>query len=109
MMEKLNSGMTLALRELNGQGPVEVMTRMTDFNVTTVNGPQGPAAVPCNSLVAFVAETFRELPGDDPVEASGVFEFRCREAGPDGAAVFKNLYLRGTDVFLLRVMSKVAL
>jgi len=107
-METWNQGLTLALRELNGQGPVEVMTRMTDFNVTTVNGPQGPTAVPCNSLVAFVAETFREIPRGD-FEESGVFEFRCREKGPDGAAVFKNLYLRGADVFLLRVMSKVAL
>ena len=60
------SSMGHALRHLGGQGPIEVLTRVRDFNIQTVEGPDGKAVtVPADTLVAFTAQAFRQLSNAD--------------------------------------------
>lgn len=98
------STMGLALRTIE-EGPVEVLTRVTDFNLQLLKGPNGEAVeYPANTLVAFKAVAFREIRAEDSTD---VWEFRTvedTEAGP----VNMLLYLRGEDIFLVRAVSKVA-
>jgi hypothetical protein len=102
--------MNLALRELcdadsaSGEGPIEVMTRYRDFNVVTVQNPQGqPMQAPADSLIAFTAQRFREL-GDK----SGVWEFRVEAPTKPGApTAMARLYLCGEDILTVRALSKV--
>jgi hypothetical protein len=108
------SQMGIALRELcgeggRGDGPIEVMTRLADFNVVTVDGPQGPVSAPANSLIAFTAQSFRELRlGDAPCD---VWEFRVQApvSKGSGQSTWATMYVAGADVFLVRAPSKVAL
>jgi len=97
----MKGAMGLALRTLK-EGPVEVLTRVMDFNLQQIVGPQGqPMEYPANTLIAFKALAFRE------VGESDLWEFRTQEpseAGPVSAL----LYLRGEDIFLIRALSKVA-
>lgn len=95
------ASMGIALRNLNGQGPIEILTRVSDFNISTVEGPDGKSmSVPANTLVAFTAQSFRELGSDD------VWEFRTMTPTPAGPAA-SLIYLRGEDLFMVRAMSKV--
>lgn len=107
--ENKTSPMGTVLRYLKGEqntgeGPVEVKTRITDFNIATVQGPDGqPAAVPANTLISFQAETFREIEA-----GSDVWEFRTM--AQEGAAVpgrIMQLYFSGADLLMVRVPSKV--
>jgi len=100
--------MCRALRELDGKGPVEVLTRLRDFNIQTVQGPKGaPVDVPADTLIAFMATSFRELLDDDQT-GSDVWAFRTTQPLEGGAAAVHHVYLRGDDVFMLRVPSQVA-
>jgi hypothetical protein len=107
-----SSPMGLVLRSLcgegaRGDGPVEVMTRLSDFNVVEVQGPQGPMPAPANSLVAFTAQAFRELL-DGRGRGHDVWEFRVRQSTPAGPTTAL-LYIAAKDIFLIRAPSKVAL
>ena len=113
------SPMGVALRHLcgdrsSGEGPLAVMTRLSDFNVVTVQDPQGnPMSAPANSLVAFTAQSFRELSREGPVEGveepCDVWEFRVQTPGRDSApSTWALMYLSGADIFLVRAPSKVA-
>lgn len=115
------SPMGLALRELRGDqvvadGPVEVMTRCQDFNILDMQGPEGPVSVPAQSLIAFTAQSFRELAPEADRGQSGeldadgrvrrpsdVWEFRVQ--GSDGA--YARMYLQGADILLVKAPSKV--
>lgn len=103
--------MGVVLRSLcnggSGDGPIEILTTKTDFNVITVEGPRGPMEAPANSLVVFTAFSFRELLHDSvPCD---VWEFRVQSATKPGAPpTWAMLYLAGVDIFLIRTPSKVA-
>lgn len=91
----------IVLRHLNGEGPIEVMTRVRDFNIQQVAGPKGPMEIPADTLVTFTAQTFREL------GASDEWEF-VTMVPSSGGPVKAYVYVNGTDIFLIRAMSKVA-
>jgi hypothetical protein len=102
--------MGLVLRELSGdskvgEGPIEVMLRVSDFNVIDINTAQGKQVVPATSLVAFTALSFRELMTDDdePV-GSDVWEFRVET--PEGPQAL--MHVHGPDVLTVRARSKIA-
>lgn len=113
------SSMGIALRHLcseggSGEGPIEVMTRLADFNVVTVEGPGGPVAAPANSLIAFTAMSFRELhvgaPDSVSHSRSDVWEFRVQTPTTEGAPpTWATMYLAGSDILLVRAPSKVAI
>lgn len=98
------SSMGHALRHLGGQGPIEVLTRVRDFNIQTVEGPDGKAVtVPADTLVAFTAQAFRELSNAD---GGDVWEFQTMMPTAGGPARAM-IYLRGEDLFMVRALSKV--
>lgn len=103
----MSNSMGLVLRELNGQGPVEVLTRVKDFNIQTVNNGDREAVVPADTLVAFRAGSFRELEVDDG--PSDLWEFRTSQPLEGGAVTQHKVYLRGEDIFMVRVPSQLAL
>lgn len=117
----------LALRELRGDqtvgdGPVEVATRLQDFNILNMMGPnKEPVSVPAQSLVAFTAQSFREVTqeqqvvveSDDPTdeghretETIGVDVWEFRVQTPEGT--FARMFLDGSDILFVRAPSKVA-
>jgi len=97
--------MSRALRELNGEGPVEVMTRLKDFNVQTMQDAKGQMIdVTADTLVAFRAGSFRELKTEDG-ESTDVWEFRTSRPLEAGAVAQDKIYLRGADIFMLRTPS----
>ena len=107
--EKTVSPMGLALRYLKGdqnigEGPIEVKTRLADFDVVTFTSPSGPAAVPGTPLIGFVAQAFREVESD-----SDLWEFRVSMGpGPEGVpGQIKLIYVAGADLLLVRAPSKV--
>lgn len=89
-----------ALKHLGGQGPVEVLTKVRDFNLQTVESEGKAMTVPADTLVAFTAQSFREV-GD-----SDVWEFQTMVPTPGGPARAM-IYVRGEDVFMVRCLSKV--
>lgn len=92
------STMGVALRHLGGNARVEVMTRVRDFNIMTMQDPQGkPATVPADTLISFSATQFREIEND-------VWEFRTH--GDDGSQ--RLLYVRGEDLLIVRCVPQVA-
>lgn len=93
----------VALRHI-GRGPIEVMTRLTDFNIQMMAGPGGKEVeVPTNSLVTFSAQNFRELSDSDE------WEFTTLAPSQNGAPpVTAYVYLSGKDIFLIRAISQVA-
>jgi hypothetical protein len=97
-----NSSKGVVLKHLGGEGPVEIMTRVTDFNVQQIQGPDGKTVeFPANTLVAFTAQKFREL-GD-----SDEWEFVTLMPSPTGQPVRAYIYLSGRDIFMVRAISKV--
>jgi len=107
--------MNLALRELCnqdsavGEGPIEVLTRHRDFNVVEVRNAQGqPMSAPADSLIAFTAQSFRELKSSDGVSSTGVWEFRVEAPTKPGApAASARMFLSGSDILTIRALSKV--
>lgn len=105
---KDDQGMSAALvhlwTESGGEGPVEVMTRLEDFNVITVPDERGkPTSVPARTLVLFTALRFRRLNSE-----SDVWEFQvAQEVGPGVPPVTAYIYIAGSDVFMLKRLSKV--
>lgn len=96
-----NSSKGVVLKHLGGEGPIEVMTRVMDFNVQEVAGPDGKTmAIPANTLVAFTAQKFRELGDTDEWEFITIVP---SQAGPVRAYI----YLSGGDIFMIRAASKV--
>lgn len=92
----------VVLKHLGGEGPIEVLTRVADFNVQQVTGPDGKVIdFPANTLVAFTAQKFREL-GD-----SDEWEFITVVPTPSGAPTRAYIYLSGKDIFMIRALSKV--
>jgi hypothetical protein len=89
-----------------GDGPIEVLTRVADFNVVEVAGPNGPMPAPANSLVAFTAQRFEELFGSDG-ERGDVWKFRVMAQGPGGAVIGMDMFLAGADIFVVRAPGKV--
>ena len=82
-----------------GEGPIEVKTRVTDFNVITMTAPNGQAQhVPANTLISLTADSFREVD-----EGSDVWEFRV--TGDKGERQF--MYFAGSDLLTVRAASKV--
>lgn len=97
-----SSSKGIVLKHLGGEGPIEVMTRMMDFNIQQVTGPDGKVVeIPANTLVAFTAQKFREL-GD-----SDEWEFITLVPSPTGTPVRAYIYLSGRDIFMVRAASKV--
>lgn len=99
-----HSSKGIVLRHLK-TGPIEVMTRVADFNIQEVKGPNGQTAeFPATTLVAFTAVRFREVE-----EGSDEWEFttlqKIEEAAPP---VTKYIYLSGRDIFMIRADSRVA-
>lgn len=113
----MSDKMSLVLRELcqgnaSGEGPVEVMTRVEDFNVVTVQNQQGqPMRAPARSLIVFTAMAFREL-GDKSGKASfqsGVWEFRVEApTKPGSAPTMARLFVAGEDILTIRAPSAIA-
>jgi hypothetical protein len=93
------------LRELRGdsvvgEGPVEIMLRAMDFNVTELVDARGQKqSVPATTLIAFTAQSYREI-GDDH------WEFRVSTPSSAGPASGL-LYVHGTDILTCRMFSKV--
>ncbi|RLB68623.1 MAG: hypothetical protein DRH08_00185 [Deltaproteobacteria bacterium] len=82
-----------------GEGPIEVKTRVIDFNVITMTAPNGQAQhVPASTLISLTADSFREVD-----EGSDVWEFRV--TGEKGERQF--LYFAGADLLTVRAASKV--
>lgn len=108
------SNMGRVLRELAGgegkagDGPVEVMTRLRDFNTVTVTNPttMEDMAVPADTLVAFTGLRFREL-RDEEGRGVDVWEFRVASPTPGGHTAYANLYISGDDLFVVRAPSRV--
>lgn len=108
------SKMGRVLRELAGgegkagDGPVEVMTRLRDFNTVTVMNPttMEDMAVPADTLVAFTGVRFRELRGEDD-RGVDIWEFRVAAPTPSGQPAYANLYVSGDDLFIVRAPSRV--
>lgn len=97
-----NSSKGVVLKHLGGEGPIEVMTRVMDFNIQQVTGPDGKAMeFPANTLVTFTAQKFRELGDDDE------WEFVTLVPSAVGTPVRAYIYLSGRDIFLIRAISKV--
>lgn len=97
-----SSSKGIVLKHLGGEGPIEVMTRMMDFNIQQVTGPDGKVVeIPANTLVAFTAEKFRELGESDE------WEFVTLVPSPAGPRVRAYIYLSGRDIFMVRAVSKV--
>lgn len=103
-MSEKHSSKGLVLRFLK-EGPIEVLTRVADFNIQQVTGPDGQAAeIPATTLVAFVATRFREVERD-----SDEWEFATLvKVKEDAPPVTKYIYLSGRDIFMIRADSKVA-
>lgn len=96
-----NSSKGVVLKHLGGDGPIEVMTRVADFNLQQVTSPDGKTMdLPANTLVTFTAQKFREL-GD-----SDEWEFLTMVPSA-GGPVRAYIYLSGRDIFLIRAVSKV--
>ena len=97
----------LANGDLNGEGPVEVMTRYQDFNIVTVQGPNGqPVNAPANSLISFTAQRFREL--TDEGGRTDTWEFRVDvPTGAGAPPTSARMYLAGRDLLLVRALSAV--
>ena len=92
------------LKHLNGEGPVEILTRTMDFNIQQVEGPDGKRVdLPANTLVAFTAQRFRELGDTDE------WEFSVPQLSASGATVMSYIYLSGADIFMVRAAARVAL
>ncbi len=89
------------LRHIN-EGPIDVMTRLIDFNVTEVTSPEGrKVEVPANTLVTFTATRFREI-------VAGEWEFETMVPAPDGQSKVRAfVYIGEDDIFLIRQHSKV--
>lgn len=90
-----------------GGGEVEVICYETDFNVQQIPDPRGSGAslpYPCQTLFGFKAASYRKL-GDH----SDLWEFTTLQdvALPDGSSskVRCLVYLRGEDIFTVRVIS----
>ena len=92
----------IVLKHLGGEGPIEVMTRMKDFNIQQMTAPDGKAVeFPADTLIAFTAQKFREL-GD-----SDEWEFTTLVPSAAGTPVRAYIYLSGSDIFMVRASSKV--
>lgn len=92
----------VVLKHLGGEGPIEVMTRVADFNIQQVTGPDGaPVEFPATTLVTFTAQRFREMGDSDEWEFTTLVDSK---AGKVKAYV----YISGKDIFLIRALSKVA-
>jgi len=92
----------VVLKHLGGDGPIEVLTRVMDFNIQQVTGPEGKVVeIPANTLVAFTAQKFREL-GD-----SDEWEFTTLVPSPAGVPTRAYIYLSGSDIFMVRAISKI--
>ena len=109
VIEVSTSPVGRALRHLKGEqnigeGPIEVKCRAGDFNVMTVNGPDGrPASIPATGLIDFTAQAFREIGA-----GSDLWEFRVMsQTGPDGPAAAQHIYIAGSDLLLVRALCKV--
>jgi len=91
----------VVLKHLGGEGPIEVMTRVRDFNIQQVAGPDGKMVeIPADTLVTFTAQKFRELGDTDEWEFATMVP---SAGGPVKAYV----YVSGADIFLIRSISKV--
>jgi hypothetical protein len=92
----------MVLRHLGGEGQIEVMTRLQDFNIQGIEGPDGKTMpVPANTLVAFTATKWREIG-----EGSDEWEF-VTTMPTAGGPVRAYMYLAGSDIFLIRALSRV--
>ena len=102
--------MSIVLREL-GPGPIEVLTRVKDFNIQSMDNEQGQAVVvPADTLVAFRATSFRELKDPaDPEGTTNMWEFRTTQPLEGGAVAHHKVFLRAEDLFMIRSVSQVAL
>lgn len=84
-------------------GPIEVMTRLKDFNIQQVTGPEGKnIEIPADTLLTFTAQSFRELG-----ESSGEWEFMTLMQ-TQGGPVKAYIYIAAEDIFLIRAMSRVS-
>jgi hypothetical protein len=105
--------MGAVLRDLGGEGPIEVLTKVKDFNIQDVdNGSGQKAVVPADTLVAFHSTSFREVidPGEPESDnGTGVWAFRTTQPTQGGAMAQFTMYVRAEDIFLIRAPSKVAL
>jgi len=101
-MDGGNVSKGIVLKHLGGDGPIEVLTRVMDFNVQQVTSPDGKVMdLPANTLVAFTAVKFREL-GD-----SDEWEFTTLVPSASGVPARAYIYLSGADIFMVRATSKV--
>jgi hypothetical protein len=102
MSENRSKGIVLKFLKT---GPIEVLTRVADFNIQEVSGPDGQKAeIPATTLVAFVATRFREVE-----ENSDEWEFATLvKVKEDAPPTTKYIYLSGRDIFMIRADSKVA-
>jgi hypothetical protein len=99
MEDDVSSSMGHALRRIVG-GPVEVMLRVQDFALRAdVEKQIGGSGQEC---VAFAANDFREI-GDTDVWSFDVTEAQA------GNLRRLNVYVMGSDIFMVRVDSKLAL
>lgn len=101
-----NPSFSPVLRELRGdravgEGPLEVLLRAADFNITEMTDASGRKQnVPANTLVAFTAQAFRNI-GEDH------WEFRVAAMTGGGEPTAGLLYVHGTDILTCRLLSKV--
>lgn len=97
---------SVVLRHLRGDGPIEVLTRQRDFNLQVLPDPKDPSGqtgipVPADTLVAFVATSYKEV-------SDGWWEFRSPIKTPSGAEAVKNIFAHGEDIMMVSVMSRLA-
>ena len=104
---------TMALRELaggesSGECPIEVTTRLTDFQVVQVAGPQGPIAAPAQTLIQFNARRFRELQHDGA--PSGIWEFMILIPTKEGAPPAQGrVFIDSADIFSVKALNNLVL
>ena len=82
------------------KGPIFVMLKAKDFNIVTLEGPDGkPATVPADTHISFNSMQHSKA-------AEGVWQFRLTAQTQSGP-VQENLFVRTEDVLFVREASKL--
>jgi hypothetical protein len=82
------------------KGPLFVMMKAKDFNIVTLEGPDGkPVTVPADTHISFNSTQHSKA-------ADGVWQFRVTGQA-QGQPVRENLFVRTEDILFIRESSKL--
>lgn len=84
-----------------GGGQCTVTCYQQDFGIQEFKVGEAAHQVPAPALICMQVQGYRELG-----ELSDIWELRVTQPGPAGPLA-ANLYMRGTDIFMVSALSKV--